>query len=275
MTLRALELGVDVAIANKESLVMAGHLLQRAAEQSGARILPIDSEHSAVWQCLRGGAPSELRRIILTASGGPFRGWNRDRLSRVTAAEALKHPTWTMGPKITVDSATLMNKALEMLEAVTLFHVPMEQVEVVIHPQSVVHSMVEFCDGSVIAHLGAPDMRIPIQYALSVPSRWPRHSPPFSLVDLARLDFEAPDDETFPSLRLARQVSEEGPAARVVLNAANERSVELFLEGRIAFLRIFELVERALASTGGQSMESLTEVMAADRRTRKNIDEWI
>lgn len=275
VTIRALELGMDVAVANKECVVTAGHLLARAAAKSGAKLLPIDSEHCAVWQCLRAGNPSELRRIVLTASGGPFRGWPRERLASVTPQDALKHPTWRMGPKITVDSATLMNKALELLEAQTLFAVPPQQIEVLVHPQSVVHAVVEFQDGSVVAHMGSPDMRIPIQYALSHPQRWPRQPNAFSLIDIGRLDFEAPNDEVFPSLRLARQVAGQEPSARVVLNAANERCVQLFLDGRIPFLAIFELVERALGKSVIRPLDSVEEVVAEDRLTRKNVDEWI
>ncbi|MFQ5655556.1 MAG: 1-deoxy-D-xylulose-5-phosphate reductoisomerase, partial [Planctomycetota bacterium] len=250
--LRAVELGRDLAIANKESLVMAGELLQGIASGSGSRILPIDSEHSAIHQCLRAGSRGEVRRIILTASGGPFRGRSREELGDVTPREALRHPTWKMGPKITVDSATLMNKALEVIEARVLFGLSPEQIEVVVHPQSVVHSLVEFHDGSLMAHLGEPDMRVPIQYALSYPDRWQRSGKRWSPGEGKVLEFEALDHETFPSVRMAYRACREGGTLPVVLNGANERAVELFLEGRIAFLDIFDLVERALETHDGE-----------------------
>lgn len=273
-TARALELGRDVAVANKESLVMAGELLIRIAERQDASLVPIDSEHSALLQCLRAGNRSEVHKMWLTASGGPFRGRSRKDLDSVTPAEALQHPTWRMGPKITVDSATLMNKALEILEAHVLFGLPAESIGVIVHPQSTVHSLVEFHDGSWIAHLGETDMRIPIQYALSQPARWPRRRDPFSLTQLGRLDFEEPDHETFPSLKLAWDACRAGTSARIVLNAANERAVELFLGKEIRFTSIFELVEKALDQHDAVSTSGIAEILELDQRTRVAVDDW-
>ena len=270
---RALELGADLALANKESLVMAGELLATLARSNNARIIPVDSEHSAIFQCLLAGRREDLRRIHLTASGGPFRGRTRAELANVAPEEALRHPTWKMGRKISIDSATLMNKALEVLEAEALFGLGPDQIEVVIHPQSIVHSLVEFQDGSLIAHAGAPDMRIPIQYALSHPQRWERHGT-FSLLDAGRLDFEAPDHETFPSLRLAREVCRTGGSARVVFNAANEQVVAHFLNGRIPFLTIFDLIERALDQHAATPISGVNEALEVDHLTRRIIDQW-
>lgn len=275
VNLRALELGIDLAVANKESLVMAGNLIMATAKESGSRVIPIDSEHSAILQCLRSGTHGEMRRIILTASGGPFRGMTRDQLRAVTRTQALEHPTWKMGPKITVDSATLMNKALEIIEAHVLFEASAAQIDVVVHPQSIVHSLVEFHDGSLVAHLGPADMRIPIQYALSEPDRWERPTTEFSITDVARLDFEAPDHDTFPSLRMAWEACRLGQSLPVVLNAANERAVELFLQERIAFHSIFELVQRALEEHNRAPVPTLRAILEVDRHTRENIDRWI
>ncbi len=273
-TARALELGIDVALANKESLVMAGELLVRSAERSGARLIPVDSEHSALAQLLATRDRDEVRRLHLTASGGPFRGRSRGDLGGVTPAEALRHPTWTMGSKITVDSATLMNKALEMIEAQHLFGRALEEIDVVIHPQSVVHGLVELTDGSFLAHLGPADMRIPIRWALSCPERWPGSPRPIPLPAFGALDFEAPDHETFPSLRMAREAGASGGTAPAVLNAANEAAVALFLERRLPFLGIFDLVRRALDDHRPSPIMSLDQVFRVDHETREKITAW-
>src|SRR4029079_917576 len=233
-TYRALEAGKDVALANKETLVMAGELMVEAARVHGGRLLPIDSEHCAVHQCLDGRRADEVRRLVLTASGGPFRQRPRDTFAGVTAAEALNHPTWSMGRKITIDSATLMNKGLEVIEARWLFGVPAERVEVLVHPQSVVHSMVEFVDGTVLAQLGVTDMRLPIQYALSYPERWEAAIPGMDFTRGLRLDFEAPDHQRFPCLQLAYRALAGGGSLPAVLNAANEEAVAAFLDHQIS-----------------------------------------
>lgn len=242
----AIQAGKDLALANKESLVLAGPLLMREAATRGLKLLPVDSEHVALHQCLA-GQPREVARLILTASGGPFRSLPREALVGVTPTMALAHPTWKMGPKITVDSATLMNKALEVIEAHWLFGVPWDQIEVVIHPQSIVHSLVVFADGMYLAQLGPPDMRLPIQYALSWPERWPSPFGELRLEGLPALTFEAPDEERFPCLRLGRLAGEKGGTYPAVLAAADEAAVEMFLEGKIGFLDIPRLVEEALA----------------------------
>jgi len=270
----ALEHGIDLALANKESLVIAGSLLVETAEQSGARLLPVDSEHSAIQQCLRSGRAEEVSKIHLTASGGPFRGWPKEDLQTVTRQEALRHPTWEMGPKITIDSATLMNKALELIEAHVLFGVDSTRLEVVVHPESVVHSMVEFRDGSLIAHLGTPDMRIPIQYALSQPERWVGPNSDFSLVELQSLHFEAVDTDTFPSIDYAYEAIHRSGTTGTVLNAANERAVDLFLSEKIAFHQIFEFVRRALDEHSTEPVTSIDQVLAVDAQTREIIDRW-
>ena len=263
--------GIDLAIANKESLVMAGPLLLATARANNAQVIPVDSEHSALLQCARAGRAEEIRQLWLTASGGPFRGRRGSELNDVTPEQALAHPTWRMGPKISIDSATLMNKGLELIEAHVLFDVDPDQIRVVVHPESVVHSMVEFYDGSFIAHLGATDMRIPIQYALSQPRRWPRPESDFSLTQLGALHFEEPDHETFPALQLARQSCRAGGTAPVVFNAANERAVELFLGERIPFPRISQFVQRALDNHQPSDVTSLQQVLEIDQRTRAEI----
>ena len=285
-TLAAVELGRDIALANKETLVAAGALVVPAAQRSGSKILPVDSEHAAVWQCLAseaGGAAAwrapplsvgaGVRRITLTASGGPFRTWPRERIESATPREALKHPTWSMGPKVTIDSASLMNKALEILEAHWLFGVPGDRISAVIHPQSIVHSVVEFADGSSIAQLGAPDMRCPIQVALSWPRRWPAACRPLDLSMLSRLDFEAPDTERFPALGLAYDVIARGGNAGAVFNAANEAAVAAFLaEHRgVTFGRIAGLVREALAAVEPGPVTSLEDVRAADAAARDAV----
>jgi len=268
-SLEAVRRGKRLALANKESLVMAGPLLLAEAERTGARILPVDSEHSAVFQALQAGRPDEVARILLTASGGPFRTWSPDAMARATPEDALKHPTWAMGPKITVDSATLMNKALEVVEARWLFGLPADRIEVVVHPQSVVHSLVEFVDGSVIAQMGRPDMRVPIQVALT----WPRRRGPaftrFRLEDFARLTFEAPDRSRFPALALGERAARLGGTAGATLNAANEVAVDRFLKGEIPFPAIAETVGAVMDDARVVDRPSLDDIAAADRAARE------
>lgn len=264
----AADAGKTLALANKEALVAGGALLTERAAATGASILPVDSEHNAIHQCLRGESAGEVRRLWLTASGGPFRTWNAERLSRATPDEALRHPTWSMGPKITVDSATLMNKGLEVIEARWLFGLPADRIRVVIHPKSVVHSMVEFVDGSFKAQLGVTDMRHPIQYAMTYPERIESPLPPFDPVAAGPLEFLEPDFDRFPCLALAFSALEAGGAAPAVLNAANEIAVAAFLERRIPFPEIASVVGRALAAHGGDPAGTLEEVLAADGRAR-------
>jgi 1-deoxy-D-xylulose-5-phosphate reductoisomerase len=268
----ALQSGKDLALANKESMVCAGGILNRIARERGRRILPVDSEHSAIFQCLRSGSPEEVRSLILTASGGPFRSAPRDRMARVTPEEALEHPTWRMGAKITIDSATLMNKALEIIEARWLFDLPAEKIRVVIHPQSIVHSLVEFVDGSTISQLGPPDMKVPIQYALTFPARRPLTVARLDLAEVGRLTFEPPDPERFPSLRMAYEVLEKGGTCAAVFNAANEVAVDLFLKKRIGFLRIYELVEQVLSAHNVVPDPTLDQVFQADRWARDEVN---
>ena len=268
--LLALGQGRTLALANKEVLVMAGGLMVEAARRHGAAILPVDSEHNAIHQCLDGRASSDVRRLILTASGGPFRSMPAADLERVTPEDALRHPTWRMGRKITIDSATLMNKGLEVIEARWLFDMPADRVDVVVHPQSVVHSMVEFCDGSILAQLGVTDMRLPIQYAFSYPARWAAPVPPLDITRTGTLEFHAPDLDRFPGLRLAYRALEHGGAWPVVLNAANELAVEAFLDRRLSFVGIPRLIERALAAADHElgAPSTLAEVRAADAWAR-------
>ena len=266
-TLWALEHGVDLALANKESLVAAGELALDAQRRGGGRILPVDSEHSALFQCLEGRAPDEVDSLVLTGSGGPFRGRTRDELAAVTPEEALAHPTWRMGPKITVDSATLANKGLELIEAHFLFGVPYERIEVVLQPTSIVHSLVRFRDSAALAHLGYPDMRVPISYALTYPDRAAVPLAPLDLTSLT-LVFEAPDTTTFPMLALAREAGERGGTYPCVLNAANEVAVAAFLDGRLTFLEIADVVAEALARADGSPAHDLTDLVEADRAAR-------
>ena len=271
-TLWALEHGVDLALANKESLVAAGDLALAAQERGGGAILPVDSEHSALYQCLQGTSPDQVASLVLTGSGGPFRGRTRDELTSVAPEEALAHPTWSMGPKITVDSATLANKGLELIEAHFLFGIPYAQIEVVIQPTSIVHSLVRFRDGAALAHVGYPDMRVPISYALTFPERAPTPVPPLDFTSLT-LQFEAPDVETFPMLRLAREAGERGGTAPCVFNAANEVAVAAFLEGRLPFLAIADVVAEALARTDDAHARDLDDLLAAARSARALADE--
>jgi 1-deoxy-D-xylulose-5-phosphate reductoisomerase len=272
-TMGAIAAGKDVALANKESLVMAGHLVTAEAKRRGVRILPVDSEHSAVFQCLGGRDGSQLRRIVLTASGGPFRTRPRATFASITPEEALKHPNWAMGKKITIDSATLMNKGLEVIEAHWLFHLPVTQVDVVIHPQSIVHSLVEFVDGSMLAQLGVPDMRVPIQYALTYPERRASAVPRLALESLSGLTFEAVDRERFPCLDLAYEAAQAGGSAPAVLNAANEVAVQRFLSRRIGFDEIPSLIRKALDAHPGRAVSTVEEVLEVDREVRRRLEE--
>jgi 1-deoxy-D-xylulose-5-phosphate reductoisomerase len=267
-TMAAVEAGKTVALANKEALVTAGALMTDAAKASGATLLPVDSEHNAIFQCLAGSRRQYLSKIILTASGGPFRTASLGTIANASPAQAVAHPKWSMGAKISVDSATLMNKGLELIEAHYLFGVPSDQLEVVIHPQSVIHSMVEFVDGSVLAQLGSPDMRIPIAYALAWPERMATPAQRLDLAAIARLDFEAPDLQRFPALRLAREALEAGGAAPIVLNAANEVAVASFLAGEIRFPDIARLVEEMLRDAEFDTPRSIADVLEIDRVTR-------
>ncbi len=269
-TLAALRAGKRVALANKEALVMAGELVTEAARAGGGEIVPVDSEHSAVLQCITGRRPGELARLILTASGGPFRTWTPERLAGATVAEALQHPTWKMGKKITVDSATLVNKALEVIEAHFLFGLPYPAVQVVVHPQSVVHAFVEFVDGSVLAQVGFPTMELPILYALTHPERVPdRGAKRFDPVEAGALTFEPVRPELYPAYALGRAAGEQGGTAPAAFNAANEVAVQLFLEGRIRFGKIAETIERVLAAHWPSSARSLEDVLSADAAARR------
>jgi 1-deoxy-D-xylulose-5-phosphate reductoisomerase len=267
-TLRAIELGRRVCIANKEPLVMAGELMMRRARECDAEILPVDSEHNALHQCLRGETVREVKRLILTASGGPFRETPLEAFSRITVAQALKHPTWVMGRKITIDSATLMNKGLEVVEARWLYDVPLEKVHVVIHPQSTVHSMVEFVDGSTVAQLGVADMRHPIQYALTYPERLPAHIAALDLVGTGALEFFAPDMEKFPCLRLAYDALRAGGTAPAVLNAANEEGVAAFLDEKISFTDIPRIIEAVLERHTVRMTDGVETILEADAWAR-------
>ena len=273
-TLAALSAGKRVALANKETLVMAGELAARTALAGGGEIVPVDSEHSAILQCIAGRPRSEVRRLVLTASGGPFRGWSRPRLEQATVADALQHPTWQMGRKITVDSATLANKALEVIEAHFLFGIPYDRIEVVVHPQSVVHSFVEFVDGSVLAQMGAPSMELPVLYALTHPDRVADTGvPPFDPVELSPLTFEPVRGDDFPALGLGIAAGRAGGAAPAVFNAANERAVALFLDGRIAFGDIPRAIAGALEAHGAMPGGTLESLLAADAAARRHVAE--
>jgi 1-deoxy-D-xylulose-5-phosphate reductoisomerase len=268
----AVEAGKSVALANKEALVTAGELMTEAARVSGAVILPVDSEHNAIFQCLAGSRKEDVARIILTASGGPFRAAADDVIAAATPAEAVAHPNWSMGAKISVDSATMMNKGLELIEARYLFGLTSDRIDIVVHPQSVVHSLVEFVDGSVLAQLGSPDMRIPIACALAWPERLETQAQRLNLAGIARLDFEAPDLHRFPALRVAREALEAGGAAPIVLNAANEIAVASFLAGAIRFPDIVDLVKRSLDELDFEAPTSIPKVLDIDRRTREYVD---
>lgn len=264
-----LQQGKILALANKESLVMAGHIVMSLAKKN--QILPIDSEHSAIFQSLQSGKPSEIKRVIITASGGPFYDYPGDKLSDVSPAQALKHPTWQMGQKITIDSATLMNKALEIIEAKWLFDLKTEQIDVVIHPQSIIHSMVEFCDGSVIAQMGMPDMKVPIQYALTYPERKALSVKSFDLSSIGSLTFKKPDMEKFPALKLGYQAAREGGTIGAILNAANEVAVQAFLNGHIRFTEIVSYVEKMINDHHFIKNPCLEDILAADIWARQEI----
>ena len=274
-SLETVRAGKNLALANKESLVVGGPLFEAEMAKSGSRILPVDSEHSAIWQCLNAGKTSEVRRILLTASGGPFREREASTFKDISREEALNHPTWKMGPKITIDSATMMNKGLELIEAVWLFSLPPEQIKIVIHPQSIIHSMVEFIDSSVIAQLSNPDMKLPIAYALFWPDRRPSDNGKVDLAAIGQLNFYEPDDRKFPALRLARQAADMGGTAPAALNAANEVAVEHFLNGRIGFTRITELIEEILVKHNVISTPGLDDIIKCDRETRRQANEMI
>lgn len=273
-TMKAIEAGKQIALANKETLVAGGSIVTREAKKQGVQILPVDSEHSAIFQCMFGNTKEAVYKILLTASGGPFRKFSKDELENVTAAQALKHPNWVMGQKVTIDSATLMNKGLEVIEAKWLFDMDLEDIEVLIHPQSIIHSMVEFCDHSVIAQLGLPDMRLPIQVALSYPERVDSNFERLDFTKIADLTFEKPDVERFRCLQLAFDALKVGGTMPTVMNAANEVAVGKFLRGEIGFLDIARLVERAMNEQEVISNPSAEEVLEYDLRTRKGVEKW-
>lgn len=280
-TLAAVELGRDVALANKETLVAAGALVVPTAQRTGAKLLPVDSEHSALWQCLHAIAgpdaappmqpPAHIARLVLTASGGPFRTASADEVYNATPEQALAHPTWDMGPKVTIDCASLTNKALEVIEAHWLFGFPSAQLGVLVHPQSIVHSLIETIDGSILAQLGINDMRLPIQFALTHPHRAPGNTPPLDLAAIARLDFEEPDEHRFPALALARWVIDTGGTAGAIFNAANEAAVEAFLQGQIPFGRIGQLTQHACEHIQVTPLRTLQDAKAADKIARKHV----
>lgn len=268
-TMAAIKTGRTVALANKEALVSAGDLMMAAVEQSGATLLPVDSEHNAIFQCLAGGRIDQVRKITLTASGGPFRTFSLEQMRGVTPAQAVAHPNWDMGAKISVDSATMMNKGLELIEAHHLFPVGLDKLDIVVHPQSVIHSMVEYVDRSTLAQLGSPDMRIPIASTLAWPERLETNSEPLDLARISKLEFEAPDMVRFPALRLARSAAEQGGAAPAILNAANEIAVAAFLAGRIGFLDIARLVEETLTGYAPNAPHTLDHLFSIDAAARE------
>jgi 1-deoxy-D-xylulose-5-phosphate reductoisomerase len=274
-TIVALTEGIDVALANKESLVVGGELVTALAEATGAQLIPVDSEHTAMHHLLTGEPPGTLERLVITASGGPFRGRTREELAHVTVEEALKHPTWTMGGKITIDSATLMNKGLEVIEAHHLFGTPYDRIDVVVHPQSIVHALVQLCDGATLAHMGHPDMRVAIGYALHHPERADLPLRALDLVELGTLSFEAPDVEAFPALRVAREAAVAGGTAPCVLNAANEVAVHAFLGGRLSFLGIPEVIERTLDRVDAKGVHGFEALYRADGDARRVASELV
>lgn len=274
-TLKAIDKGIHIALASKEILVMAGCVVMKRLREKDVQIIPVDSEHSAVFQCIRGEDRRSVKRIILTASGGPFRGYSVERLKEVTVEEALNHPTWKMGKKITIDSASLFNKGLEMIEAHHLFSIPYSQIEVVIHPQSIIHSLVEFCDGSQLAQLSHSDMCLPIQFSFTFPERLPSPVRPLNLYEIGDLTFEAPDHKSFPALNLARFAGEAAGTYPCALNAANEVAVESFLEGKISFSEIWECVGAVLDNHKQTPDPQLEEIIEADKMSRVAAREWI
>ena len=270
-TLAAIDAGKDIALANKETLVCAGQIVMRRAREKGVAILPVDSEHSAIFQCLQGRADNAIRRILLTASGGPFFGKTRDEMRGVKKEQALCHPNWNMGAKITIDSATMMNKGLELIEAMWLYDVEPEQIDIVVHRESIVHSAVEYDDGSVIAQLGNPDMRLPIQYALTYPKRVPCKIPPLDLPALSKLTFFAPDEEAFPAITLARKAAKARGNLGAVLNGANEAAVDLFLRDKITFTQIADLVGKAVEGANYRAEITVDDVLESDRAARRMV----
>jgi 1-deoxy-D-xylulose-5-phosphate reductoisomerase len=272
-TLAAIDAGKRIALANKETLVCAGELVMKRAREKGADIVPVDSEHSAIFQCLQGSQNrGEVKRLIITASGGPFYGKSCEELSLVTKEQALKHPNWSMGAKITIDSATLMNKGLEFIEAMRLYELPPEQIQIVVHRESIVHSLVEFVDGAILAQLGSADMRVPIQYALSWPERTTGPATPLDLLSCPPLTFQKPDPDTFRCLGLALACAKQGGTSTAILNGANEAAVELFLKDKIGFLDIARLVERALETVPAKNAPGLDDIFEADRAARQAVD---
>ena len=271
--MRLIDRGVDIALANKEALVTGGALVMEAVRRKNVKLLPVDSEHSAIFQCLQGGQPPY--RLWLTASGGPFYGWSLEALEHVTPQQALRHPNWSMGSKITVDSATLMNKALEVMEARWLFGVPAERIGVLVHRKSIVHSLVEFSDHSILAQLGCPDMRVAIQYALTYPKRMDCPAPALDLAASGALEFAEPDRRAFPALELGYRALQSGSAAAIALNGANELAVAAFLAGRIGFLQIPALVERAMETFEGEPVRHIGDVLELDRRVRAQVEQWL
>ena len=264
-TISAIESGKDIALANKETLVTAGHIIMPLAKEKGIKILPVDSEHSAVFQCLTAEPEAAVDNIILTASGGPFRGYSADQLEKVTLEQALAHPNWSMGKKITIDSATMVNKGLEVIEAKWLFDVTQDHIKVVVHPQSIIHSMVEFCDGAVKAQLGTPDMRLPIQYALFYPDRRPMDTERLDFYKVGKLDFEEPDMEVFKGLRFAYDALKAGGNMPTIFNAANELAVSRFLKGDISFVQIYEMIEKAMSDVDYKDDPDIEEVLMTEK----------
>lgn len=274
-TLAAIEAKKNIALANKETLVVAGELVTKMAAANGVNIYPVDSEHSAIFQCLAGEFHNKIEKIYLTASGGPFRGWKKEQLEQVTVAQALNHPNWVMGAKITIDSASLMNKGLEVIEAKWLFNLKPNQIDTIVHPQSIVHSLVQFDDGSMKAQMGLPDMKLPIQYALTYPNRFPTNFPRFNFMDYPQLTFEKPDRDTFLNLGLAYDAMEMGGTAACVLNAANEITVQAFLDQKISFLKIAEINQAVLKSTEIIQSPTYEDYVAIDDLARKNASQMI
>ena len=271
-TIRAIESGKDIALANKETLVCAGHIIMPLAESRKVQILPVDSEHSAIFQSLNGEPKDKLEKILLTASGGPFRGRKIEELRNMTAADALKHPNWDMGPKVTIDSSSLVNKGLEVMEAKWLFGVDLDNIQVVVHPQSIIHSAVQFVDGAVIAQLGVPDMKLPIQYALFYPDRRPMSEKRLDLFELGSLTFEKPDTDTFRGLKLAFDAARAGGSMPTVFNAANEMAVRAFLKGNIKYLEIYEMIEKAMDHHKIIDNPDVAQILAAEQETYKYLE---
>lgn len=273
-TIAAMEAGKDIALANKETLVTAGHIIMKLAREKGVRILPVDSEHSAIFQCLNGEREhgNRIHKILLTASGGPFRGWTHEQLKTVTPADALKHPNWSMGHKITIDSSTMVNKGLEVMEARWLFDVDMDQIQVVVQPQSIIHSMVEFEDGAVMAQLGTPDMKLPIQYALYYPERRYLPGDRLDFETLSEIRFEKPDMETFRGLKLAYEAGRAGGTLPVVFNAANEKAVGKFLKGEISYLTIIDMIEESMRNHQRIADPTVEEILEAEKETYEFIE---